>query len=79
MIETYGNEENEPKIAGKLQGKGDVAILYCLQSSITMNAHAKLFPELVFPSLDGQIAIGKRNDIYVYDVNTWAGSVKLDL
>ena len=27
---TYGNERGEPEIAGELQGKGDVAILYCL-------------------------------------------------
>ena len=55
--ETYGNEEGEPEIAGELQGKGDVAISYCLQSSITMNAHAKLFPDPVFLSPDGQIAV----------------------
>eukprot|EP00956_Cyclotella_meneghiniana_P004437 scaffold5449_cov52-Cyclotella_meneghiniana.AAC.5 len=76
---TYGNEEGEPEIAGELQGKGDVAILYCLQSSITLDAHAKLFPELVLPSPGGERAIRKRNDGYVDDVNTWAGKIKRDL
>ena len=61
--ESYGNEPGEPEIAGELQGKGDVAILYCLQSSITMNAHATLFPQMV----------------YVDDVNSWAGEMNLDL
>eukprot|EP00956_Cyclotella_meneghiniana_P033092 scaffold93176_cov89-Cyclotella_meneghiniana.AAC.1 len=76
---TYGNEEGEPEIAGELQGKGDVAILYCLQSSITLDAHAKLFPELVLPSPGGGRAIRKRNDGYVDDVNTWAGKIERDL
>eukprot|EP00956_Cyclotella_meneghiniana_P006230 scaffold8106_cov56-Cyclotella_meneghiniana.AAC.2 len=77
--ESYGNEQGEPEIAGELQGKGDVAILYCLQSSITMNAHATLFPEMVLPSPASERAIKKRNDGYVYDVNTWAGEMDLDL
>eukprot|EP00956_Cyclotella_meneghiniana_P006228 scaffold8104_cov47-Cyclotella_meneghiniana.AAC.6 len=68
----------EPEIAGELQGKGDVAILYCLQSSITMNAHATLFPEMVLPSPASERAIKKRNDGYVDDVNTWAGEMDLD-
>eukprot|EP00956_Cyclotella_meneghiniana_P003485 scaffold4250_cov47-Cyclotella_meneghiniana.AAC.1 len=76
---TYGNEEGEPEIAGELQGKGDVAILYCLQSSITLDAHAKLFPELVLPSPGGDRVIRKRNDGYVDDVNTWAGKIERDL
>ena len=49
--------------------QGNVAILYCLQSSITINAHTKLFPDRVFPSPDGQIAKRKRSDGYVDDLN----------
>lgn len=77
--DTYGNAQGEPEIAGELQGKGDVAILYCLQSSIALNTHAKLFPELCLTSPNRSRAIRKRHDGYVDDVNTWAGTTDHDL
>jgi hypothetical protein len=69
---TYGNRPGEPLMAGEGQGKGDVAIIYVLQSSTLFDAHAKLSPAMILPPPAPGPGITKRNDGYVDDVDTWA-------
>ena len=75
---TFGNEPDQPLIAGEYQGKGDVALLYVLQSSIVLNAHATLYDGINLPSPTPGPRITKRNDGYVDDVNTWSAYDKHD-
>ena len=76
---TYGNfDPEEPPLAGEYQGKGDVAILYAILSSIVLNAHATMYAGIALPSPIPNLEIRKRNDGYVDDVNTWAASMEWD-
>jgi hypothetical protein len=75
---TYGNQPNQPELAGEYQGKGDVAILYALWSSIVLNAHSTMYEGINLPSPIPGLSISKRNDGYVDDVNTWAASMQCD-
>jgi hypothetical protein len=77
--DTYGNRVGRPKIAGELQGKGDVAPLYALLSSTIMDAHAKLYEGICLNSPVPGPSIRKRNDGYVDDVNTWAASMEVGI
>jgi hypothetical protein len=75
---TYQNEPGHAKIIGELQGKGDVALIYALLSSTVLEAHATMYPGIkLLPATPGP-GIEKRNDGYVDDVNTWAGSMQID-
>jgi hypothetical protein len=76
---TYGNfDPEQPPLAGEYQGKGDVAILYAILSSIVLNAHATMYDGITLPSPTSELEISKRNDGYVDDVNTWAASMEWD-
>jgi hypothetical protein len=78
-VATYGNRPGEPPMAGEGQGKGDVAIVYVLQSSTLFDAHATLSPGLCLPPPVPGPGIKKRNDGYVDDVDTWAGVMEYHL
>jgi hypothetical protein len=74
---TYGNRPGRAKIAGKLQGKGDVAPLYALLSSTIMDAHATLYAGICLESPVPGLPIRKRNDGYFDDVNTLVASMEV--
>jgi hypothetical protein len=76
--QTYGNCPGQLPLAGEYQGKGDVAILYALLSSIVLDAHESMYEGITLPSPSVPRAIKKRNDGYVDDVNTWAASMECD-
>ena len=77
---TYGNEPGYVfQIAGECQGKGDVALLYAILSSINLDAHGKLYEPMILPGPTPGPCIAKRNDGYVDDVNTWAGILEREL
>jgi hypothetical protein len=65
-------------MAGEYQGKGDVAILYAMLSSIVLDAHASLYEGIELSSPFPGPIIKKRNDGYVDDVNTWAANMQCD-
>jgi hypothetical protein len=75
---TYGNRPGKPMMAGEGQGKGDVAIIYVLQSSTLFDAHAKLSPAMILPPPVPGPGITKQHDGYVDDVDTWAAVVEYD-
>jgi hypothetical protein len=68
-------DPEEPPLAGEYQGKGDVAILYAILSSIVLNAHSTMYTGITSPSPTNELEIRKQNDGYVDDVNTWAASM----
>jgi hypothetical protein len=76
---TYGNRRGSAKLAGELQGKGDVAPLYALLSSSIMDAHRTLYQGVEMPSPFPGPAIRKINNGYVDDVNTFAASMETGL
>ena len=77
--QTYCQVAEDALIAGECQGKGDVALLYAILSSIIFDAHAKLYGGMTLPGATPGPGISKRNDGYVDDVNTWAGMLRRDL
>ena len=77
--QTYSQAVAESLIAGECQGKGDVALLYAVLSSIIMDAHATLYQGMILPGATPGPGISKRNDGYVDDVNTWAGFLERDI
>jgi hypothetical protein len=76
---TYGNRRGTAKLAGELQGKGDVAPLYALLSSSIMDAHGTLYNGVDLPSPVSGPSIRKINNGYVDDVNTFAASMEVGL
>jgi hypothetical protein len=76
---TYGNRPGQPKLAGELQGKGDVAPLYALLSSSIMDAHKSMYGGVELPSPVLGPCIRKINNGYVDDVNTFSASMETGL
>ena len=61
----YHNPPGKPKIQGKIQGKGDVASLWTMTSSILLFAHALLYTGLILPSAVEKKGVKKNNDAYM--------------
>jgi hypothetical protein len=77
---TYQNVEGQAqaRIIGELQGKGDVALIYALQSSTVLTAHATMYQGIrLLPASPGP-GIKKCNDGYIDNVNTWSGSMHVE-
>ena len=47
---SYQNEEGQPQLTGKLQGKADVPALFCQQSLVLLRAHNEIAPGLLLAS-----------------------------
>ncbi|KAL3796822.1 hypothetical protein ACHAWO_002060 [Cyclotella atomus] len=70
--ESYGQEPNEPKVGGEVQGKGDVPSLWCVQSNTLLRAHKKGAHGMMLQNPDGSRQIKRCNTQFVDDDDSWA-------
>ena len=62
MKKYYKNLPGQPRVLGKLQGKGDIAIFWVTISSVILIfVHSLVYQGLQFPGVDGKICIEKNN------------------
>ncbi|KAL7536722.1 hypothetical protein ACHAWF_007008 [Thalassiosira exigua] len=71
----YCMKRGEPAIQGEIQGKGDVASMWAMVSSLLLLAFESLYEGIYLHSVCGRKGIRKRNDGYVDDVDTWAAQM----
>ncbi|KAL7545458.1 hypothetical protein ACHAWF_008807 [Thalassiosira exigua] len=66
---SYKQEKGEPRIGGKIQGKGDVPPCYVILGDTILKAHATMAKGLHIPSPDGSRAMKRHNVSYADDNN----------
>ena len=62
---SYENSDQDAPLNGEVQGKGDVASLWCLTSHTILNAHGKLSPPIEMPGYTKERSIKKNYDEFV--------------
>ena len=70
----YKQLDNEPRINGEVQGKGDVASLWSLETQVLLQAHRYMCDGIEMTSADGNKTSQRNNDMYVDDTDNWAGT-----
>ena len=68
-MNTYQEEEGDPRIGGEVQGKADVPAFYTLNSSILLEAHKTIAPGLCLQSCTRARAIEHNNVAYSDDTD----------
>ena len=61
----YDEEETDGVINGEVQGKGDVASLWCLTSHTILEAHTKLHTPITMIGATDKVKVQKNNNAFV--------------
>ena len=64
---SYQNEDGQPQLSGELQGKADVPVLFCNQSSVFLKSHNKIATGLHINSCTRERSINHNNISYSDD------------
>ena len=74
--ETYKEGEDDDSLCGEVQGKGDVASLWCLMSHTILNAHTSLHSPVKMHGVKNEMILMKNNDAFVDNTDGYADSIK---
>ena len=69
MEEIYDEEEQDEVMNGEVQGKGDVASLWCLTSHTILEAHTSLHTPITMTGAMNKVKVKKNNDTFVDDMD----------
>ena len=66
---TYEEHEEDDVMNGEVQGKGDVASLWCLMYHAILEAHTTLHKPITMMGATNNVVVQKNNDAFVDDTD----------
>ena len=72
LEESYKEHEGDDVLNGEVQGKGDVASLWCLMSHTILEAHTTLHKPITMVGATNSVVVQKNNDAFVDDTDGYA-------
>ena len=73
---TYEEDDADDVMNGEVQGKGDVASLWCLMSHTILEAHTDLHKPITMMGATNKVVVQKNNDAFVDDTDGYAEAVE---
>ena len=70
--EVYEEEEEDESLNGEVQGKGNVASLWCLTSHTILEAHTALHTPILMTGETCNCRVKNKNDAFVDDMDGYA-------